>query len=50
MVLVECGHNNEQVSLIRSIYIENCILVLTQVVLIVGVVLILDGLCNGTSL
>ena len=34
MVLVENGLNNEQVTYMRHIYIENCILVLKQVVFI----------------
>ena len=42
MVLVENGLNSDQVSL-RLIYIENCISVLKQVVLLVRVVLILSG-------
>ena len=42
--------NCEQVSLIRPIYIEHCILVLRQVVLIARVVLIPSGLNNETSL
>ena len=50
LVYVECGHNTEQVSLIRPIYIEKCILVLKQVVLIARVVLILSGLNSGTLL
>ena len=34
MILVESGLNGEQVSLMKPIYIETCILVLKQVVLI----------------
>ena len=44
MVLVESGLNNEQVSLMRPIYIENCISVLKQVILIARVVFISGGL------
>ena len=44
MLLVESGFKSELVSLIRRICIENCILVLKQVVLIVRVVFILSGL------
>ena len=50
MVLVEKGRNNEQVSLMRLSYIENCILVLKPLVLIVMVVLISSGLYSGTLL
>ena len=49
-VLVENGHNSEQVSLMRPIYIENCILVLKQVVLMARVVLISNGLNSQTLL
>ena len=44
MVVVESGLNSEQVSSMKPICIENCILVLKQVVLIVRVVLISSGL------
>ena len=44
IVLVESGLLSEQVSLLRPICIENCILVLKQLVLIVKVVLISSGL------
>ena len=50
MVLVRNGLNSEQVLLMRPIYIENCILVLKQVVLIARVVLILSGLYSGILL
>ena len=50
MVLVESGLNSEQVSLMSVIYIEKCILVLKQVVLIARVVLILSGLYSGILL
>ena len=43
-VLVKSGLNSEQVSLMRPIYIEKCILVKKQVVLIARVVLILCDL------
>ena len=44
MVLFEGGLNNEQDSFMRHIFIEKCILVLKQVVLIGRVALILRGL------
>ena len=47
MVLVENGLNSEQVSLKKTIYIENCILVIKQLVL-TRVVLISSGLYSGT--
>ena len=53
MVLVESGLNiqcSDQVSLMRPIYIENCISVLKQVVLIARVALIASGLYSRTSL
>ena len=51
MVLVESGLNySEQVSLLRPIYTENCILILKQVVIIARMVLILGGLYSGTLL
>ena len=50
MVLVESSLNNEQVSLMRSSYIEKYILVLKQMVLIVRVVMISSGLKNRTLL
>ena len=49
MVLAESGLNTEQVSLMMPIYIEKCILVLKQVVLIERVVLILGGLYSKTT-
>ena len=50
MVLLESCLNSDQVSLMRPIYIENCIMELKQVVLIARVVFILSGLYNGTLL
>ena len=50
MVLVENGLNSEEVSLMRPIYIENCILVLKEMVLIVRMVLISSGLYSVTLL
>ena len=44
IVLAESGLNSEQVSLMRPIYIEKCISILKQIVLIERVVLILSGL------
>ena len=50
LLLIESGLNSEQVSLMKTIYIENCILVLKQVVLVARVVLISSGLNSGTLL
>ena len=50
MVLFDSGLNSEQFSLMRPIYIENCFLVLKQVVLIARMVLISSGLYKGTLL
>ena len=50
MVLVERGLNSEQVSLIKPIYIENCILVLKQVVLITRVVFIAELYYNTSDI
>ena len=50
MEFVERCLNIEQVSLMRPISIENCILVLKQVVLIARVVLTSSGLYIGTLL
>ena len=50
MVLAESGLNNENISLIRPIYIEKFFLVLQQVVLIAREVLILSGLYRRTLL
>ena len=50
MALAECGFNSEQVSLMRPIYFENCIMVLKQVVFIAKVVLISSGLYSRTLL
>ena len=50
MVLVESCLNSEQVSLMRSNYLEKYILVLKQVVIIAKVVLIWSGLYSGTLL
>ena len=50
MVLDESGLNSEKVSLMRLICIENCISVLKQVVLIVRMVSISDGLYSRTLL
>ena len=44
MVLVQSGLNNEQVLLMRSMYIEKCILALKHVVSIAKIVLISSGL------
>ena len=44
IVLVESDLNNGQLSLMRPIYIENCMLILKQVVLIGRIVLISSGL------
>ena len=48
MVLVESGLNSEYASLMSPIYIENCILVFKQVVLIAKVALISSGRNNGS--
>ena len=48
MVVVNSGLNDEQVSFMSPVYIENCISVLKQVVVIVRVVSILSGLYRGT--
>ena len=50
IVLDKIGLNSKQVSLMRPIYIEKCILVLKQVVLIARMVLFLSGLFSGTLL
>ena len=50
MELVESGLNNEWISLIRPIYLENCTPVLEQVVLIARVVLISSGIYSRTLL
>ena len=50
MVLVQSGLNNEQVSLVKPIYIEKYILVLKQVVLLARVVLISNGPHRGILL
>ena len=50
MVLIESGINNVQISLMRTINIEKCSLVLKEVVLIERVVLISSGLNKGTLL
>ena len=50
MVLVEGGLNSEQVSLMRPIYTEKCILVLKQVILIARVILIIAELYSITNL
>ena len=43
MVLVKNGLNSEQVSLMKLVHIEKCILVVKQVVLIARSVFILSG-------
>ena len=48
MVPVKSGLDSEQVSLLRPIYIEKCILVLKQVVLIAVMVFISSGLYSRT--
>ena len=50
MVLAEVGHKSKQVLLMRPIYIEKCIFVLKQVVLIAKVVLSWSGFYTVTLL
>ena len=50
MELIKSGLNGEQVSLMRPIYTEKCILVLKHVVLITRVVLMSSGLFSGILL